>query len=513
MIHVRLKLLTIVLLCILATLQPVSAQLNLTNFSAAHPLKIMAVGDSITDDCSQNGAWRLYLQPMLETNGFPFTFVGRLQSTVAGSFTKVRHEGYCGAVIAAPGVLDYQVHGYDGTNVYLQKIVADALNANTPDLILILMGANDIGRGRNPYHVATNDIPNLLSLIFSKVPGAVVILNKALSLQDGSILGYGSYATNVPIYNAALQQVVNQLQTGGQKVFLSDMFSAVDYSTMFVGDHVHPNSLGFMAIAREWLARIQSITQRTNQVVAKVISGGAEWKYLDTGNDPGPNWAQLNYDDHLWNKGNARLGYGDLTVATILFFGSDPTNKYSASYFRRPFVIPWNLTVTNLNIRLARADGAVVWLNGQELFRTNLPAGPIGFTNLALRTMTGFTSQIFYPTNLVSPSLQTGTNLLAVEIHAASVTNNLFGFDLELIVGGTNLPFPALSFSLSGTNLMLSWPASADPGYALYSTTNPVTFASWFLVTNSVQTNAGQIQTTVAVDRSAAFFRLQRPVN
>src|SRR6266404_4387549 len=286
-------------------------QLTLTNFSAAHPLKIMAVGDSITDDCSANGAWRQYLQPLLDNNGFPFTFVGRVQSSAALSFTKVRHEGYCGAVIAAPGVLDYPVHGYDGTNVYLQKIVADALNANTPDLILILIGANDIGRGRDPYRVATNDMPNLLALIFSKVPAAVVILAKATTLQDGSILGYGAYATNVPIYNAALQKMVNQRQAAGQNVFLADMFSAVDYSTMFNGDHVHTNNSGLIAIAREWFARIQSITQRTNQVATRLIGGGSDWKYWDMGQDLGTNWSLMDYDDHNWSKGIARLGYGD----------------------------------------------------------------------------------------------------------------------------------------------------------------------------------------------------------
>ena len=511
MIFTRIRASIVAVLVVSATAPVAKGQLVLTNFGAAHPIKIMAVGDSITDDCSQNGAWRLYLQPMLETNGFPFTFVGRIQSTAASGFTKVRHEGYCGSVIAAPGVLDYAVHGYDGTNVYLQKILADALNANTPDLILILMGANDIGRGRNPYWVATNDIPNLLSMIFAKVPGAIVILNKALTLQDGSILGYGAYATNVPVYNAALQKLVNQRQAAGQKVFLADTFSAVDYSTMFVSDHVHPNSLGFVAIAREWLARIQSITQRTNQVTRKVIMGGAAWKYLDNGQEPATNWAQLDYDDSSWSKGPARLGYGDGTIATPVSFGPDPTNKYVASYFRGQFVIPWNLIVTNLNFRLARADGAAVWLNGQELFRTNLPSGPITFTNLTLRTMTGFTSQVFYPTNLAPPNLLTGTNIVGIEIHKGSVTNGLFGFDMELIVAGTNLPSPALSFALTETNLVLSWPVVNGSGYSIYSTTNLSSTSDWHPLTNSLQTNGGQILAPIAADGAAGFFRLQRP--
>ncbi len=230
------------------------ADLVLTNFTAAHPLKIMAVGDSITDDCVFNGAWRLYLQPLLETNGYPFTFVGRELSMASGSFTKIHHEGMCGAVIAPPGV--FAVHGYAATNAYLQKTVADALTNATPDLVLILIGANDIGHGRNPWLTATNDMPNLLDLIFSNAPNANVLLAKITTLQNATA-NYGNYAVNVPIYNAALQGVVNQRRAAGQNVFLADMFSVVDYATMFNGDHLHPNQLGLQAIAREWLTRIR----------------------------------------------------------------------------------------------------------------------------------------------------------------------------------------------------------------------------------------------------------------
>lgn len=187
-------------------------ELVLNHYNAANPIKVMAIGDSITDDCVANGAWRQYLQLLLESNGYPFTFVGRNQSAPVGAFTKTAHEGYCGAVVAPPGVLSYAVHGYAGTDVYLQKIVADALTNVTPDLVLVLVGANDIGRGRNPYQVATNDMPNLLDIIFSNAPNANVILAKITSLQSANVgsPNYGVYYTNVSIYNAALQAMVNQ---------------------------------------------------------------------------------------------------------------------------------------------------------------------------------------------------------------------------------------------------------------------------------------------------------------
>src|SRR5689334_21964010 len=276
---------------LLGVLPSARSELVLTNFIPPRLLKIMPIGDSITDDCSLNGAWRLYLQPMLDTNGFLFNFVGRQNSTAIGSFAKTHHEGYCGAVIAPPGV--FAVHGYSTTDAYLLKIVADALaiTNNRPDVIMLLIGANDIGRGRNPYVVATNDMSNLLNLIFSNVPNVNIIISKITSLQTAS-LNYGPYATNVVIYNAALQKLVKKRRALGQNVFLADMFSAVDYNTGFMTDHVHPNSLGLNAMAKEFLARIQAITIRTNQFTSTLIHRGDSWKYSDTGQDPGTDWPQ-----------------------------------------------------------------------------------------------------------------------------------------------------------------------------------------------------------------------------
>ena len=498
-------------LLIFGTLVSARAELILTNFTAASPIKIMAIGDSITDDCVTNGAWRLFLQPQLETNGFPFTFVGRqLSSATPATFTKRNHEGYCGAVAGAPGVMTSPVHGYTGTDVYLYLITRDALTNTFPDVVLVLIGANDIGRGRNPYYVATNSIVNLLNLIYSRATNANVILTKITTLQNAG-LGYSAYETNVPIYNAALQALVNQKRAQGKNVFLADMFSAVDYDTMFLNDHLHPNPPGLKAIANEWTARMQTITLRTNQIHSVLINGGANWKYSATGLDLGTNWSQTNFDDSSWSNGIARLGYGDLATATAVSFGPDPNNKFVTTYFRRQFVVPWNVVITNLNFRLARADGAVVRLNGQEMFRTNLPSGQVAYTNLALATMTGYTAHIFYPTNIAVTSLPTGTNLVAVEIHQSSVTNSTLGFDMELIGSGYLLPTPSLAITQSGSNVLLNWPVTNGYSFNLFSTTNLAAAGSWTMTAGPVNTNGGQIVVTQSPDTSTKFFRLQRP--
>src|ERR1700733_15102090 len=176
------------------------AELMLTNYTAAHPLKVLASGDSITDDTVTNGAWRAYLEKLLVANGYVFTNLGRWASSPATGFTQVHHEGMDGAVIAAPG-LSGPTHGYAAANNYALETLADALTNATPDLVLIDLGVNDMGRGRNPYHVATNDLSALLHLIFAKLPGPHIIVSKPTTISYSTILTppYDPYGMNMLI--------------------------------------------------------------------------------------------------------------------------------------------------------------------------------------------------------------------------------------------------------------------------------------------------------------------------
>src|ERR1017187_6734913 len=497
-------------LLLISTLTSAQAELVLTNFTSAHPLKIMAVGDSITDDCAYNGAWRQYLQPLLETNGYAFTFIGREWSSASGSFTKTNHEGMCGAVIAPPGLMTTPVHGYAGTNVYLLKTVADALTNAQPDVVLVLIGVNDVGRGRDPGLTATNDMAHLLDLIFSNAPNANVIIAKVTSTLKAVNVGglnYSTYAAKIPIYNAALQGLVNQRRSTGQNVFLADMYSVVDTATMS-SDGLHPNPSGLQVVAGEWLTRIQSITLGGNPVVSVLVKGGDDWKYSDTGQDLGTNWMRPDFDDSGWSNGPARLGYGDKETVTTVSYGPVSTNKYPTTYFRHAFVVSAKVAFTNLVLRLAQRAGSVVWLNGQELYRTNLPATAT-YPNPALPFPAPTDSAYqFYSVNVDASKLVPGTNIIAEELHLLTLTAGFAGFDMELIGTGNRIG-PALSLTKAGTNLVFAWPADTGGGFGLYSSTNLGT-TNWIPNNTPLQTNAGQLVTTQAVDVGTKFFRLQK---
>jgi hypothetical protein len=87
-----------------------------------------------------------------------------------------------------------------------------------------------------------------------------------------------------------------------------------------------------------------------------------------------------------------------------------------------------------------RDDGAVVYLNGTEIVRSNMPTGTIGYLDYAASTVDGGEESIFFE-SAISPSLLVpGTNVLAVEIHQRTGSSSDIVFDFEL----SDVPLPPL---------------------------------------------------------------------
>jgi hypothetical protein len=165
-----------------------------------------------------------------------------------------------------------------------------------------------------------------------------------------------------------------------------------------------------------------------------LVARGAAWKYLDNGSNQGAAWTAAGFDDAAWAAGNAQLGYGDGDEATVIGYGTDANNKYITTYFRKSFNVANPADYTNLNLGILRDDGAVVYLNGTEVYRTNMPTGAIGYQTLASAAVSGAEeTTTFLQTNVNPNLLVAGTNVLAVEIHQANATSTDISFDLDLI--------------------------------------------------------------------------------
>jgi hypothetical protein len=168
-----------------------------------------------------------------------------------------------------------------------------------------------------------------------------------------------------------------------------------------------------------------------------LVKSGDLWRYWDRREAPGENWTSVDYNDARWSQGSAPLGSGG-NQATTLAAGS---LRLATTYFRHTFEVDEPGFYRNLLLRIGRGDGVIVFLNGREVYRVNLPAGRLKSEALATRAGTGLEGEVFVPVKIDPAQLKSGKNVLAAEIHANSRPGHI-EFDLELLANTTGATFP-----------------------------------------------------------------------
>jgi hypothetical protein len=164
-----------------------------------------------------------------------------------------------------------------------------------------------------------------------------------------------------------------------------------------------------------------------------LITSGNQWKFFDQGNVLPSNWNALSYNDALWSSGSAELGYGDGDESTTVSFGNNPNNKYTTTYFRSTILVTNPNQFSYLDLSLIRDDGAVVYINGVEVWRSNMPNGAISFNTLANSAIAWPTEDDWQTTQISASHLVNGNNVIAVEIHQDDNASSDISFNLSLI--------------------------------------------------------------------------------
>lgn len=148
-----------------------------------------------------------------------------------------------------------------------------------------------------------------------------------------------------------------------------------------------------------------------------LVPAGTVWRYLDDGSRPGATWTDLAYDDSGWKSGPAELGYGDGDEATTVRSGPEGEVKFQTTYFRHAFQVKPPGQYPGLLLKLLRDDGAVVYLNGKEAYRANMPEGTIVPETPAADSVSSGAESYYYEAHLDPALLRAGDNVVAVEIH------------------------------------------------------------------------------------------------
>jgi len=164
------------------------------------------------------------------------------------------------------------------------------------------------------------------------------------------------------------------------------------------------------------------------------------WKYKDDGSNQGTAWQSSAFVDGAWLSGNGQFGYGEGDETTLLnacgtvVANPSCTNKYITTYFRKSFTINDINLYQSFTFNVYRDDGFVIYVNGNEIQRNNMPSGTISYTTLASaaaaddgQTITSFSL------NAASSFFTSGNNTIAVELHQSAASSSDLSFSMELI--------------------------------------------------------------------------------
>jgi lysophospholipase L1-like esterase len=200
---------------------------------AGRPVKIMALGDSIT---GSPGCWRALLWQQLPAARVDF--VGTLPAQGCGFPYDGENEGH---------------GGFLATNVADQNQLPGWLAATGPDVVLMHFGTNDVWSNRPTATILA---------AFTKLVGQMRASNPAMKILVAQIIPMNpptcpECAARVRDLNAAIPGWAAGLSTSASPVTVVDQWTGFDTATD-TGDGVHPNDAGARKIANRWLPAVQA---------------------------------------------------------------------------------------------------------------------------------------------------------------------------------------------------------------------------------------------------------------
>jgi hypothetical protein len=165
---------------------------------------------------------------------------------------------------------------------------------------------------------------------------------------------------------------------------------------------------------------------------AQLVQSGEDWKYRFSTQAPDAAWTSLAFDDSAWSTGKAPLGWGSSTIATQLVF--EGTTRPLSSHHRKSFTVEDPAKVAEVRITTRADDGLVLYLNGTEVRRVNMPTGTI--TNNSYATAaprTTFATANPVQITLPGSALAAGVNVLSAEVHSNYRSTPDHSFELSAI--------------------------------------------------------------------------------
>jgi len=257
-----------VLGAVLAAGLTLAGTLTQTAASAAESnggVRVMPLGDSITEGTQVPGGYRIGLWQRLSGAGYRVDLVGT-QFNGPAALGDHDHEGHPGWRIDQ---IDANITGW--------------LGSTTPRTVLLHIGTNDILQNYN-VSSAPSRLSTLVDHITAAAPAADVFVATIIPLASA---GQEAAART---FNAALPGIVQSKVNSGKRVHLVDMHAALTTGDLI--DGIHPTAGGYDKMAATWYAALRSVPGTIGEAgggtTNGALVGAASGRCLDV---PGGNTA------------------------------------------------------------------------------------------------------------------------------------------------------------------------------------------------------------------------------
>jgi lysophospholipase L1-like esterase len=231
----RMRRLPLLIAAVVAPLLAVTGVIGLGGPASAESnggVRVMPLGDSITEGTQVPGGYRIGLWQRLAAGGYRVDFVGS-QYNGPGNLGDHDHEGH-------PG---WRIDQIDAN-------IAGWLNQYQPHSVLLHIGTNDVLQNYN-VSGAPGRLSTLIDHITATAPTAEVFVAQITPLANSG------QENAVRTFNAAIPGIVQSKAGAGKHVHLVDMHSALTASDLT--DGIHPTAAGYDKMAAVWYSALRSV--------------------------------------------------------------------------------------------------------------------------------------------------------------------------------------------------------------------------------------------------------------
>ena len=192
-------------------------------------LRILPLGDSLTDGFTVPGGYRTALAADLDAAGVMYDFVGSLQS-------------------GPDELADQDEEGHGGWRIdQIAAIAVDAVTTYDPDVVLLMIGTNDIVQGYDLDH-PSDRLADLIDEITDANPDVILYVSTIPPLADVSD------DAEVEAYNGTIPATVAAARAADRDVRFVDAGALIDADQL--SDGVHPVADAYASIGHAWSAAL-----------------------------------------------------------------------------------------------------------------------------------------------------------------------------------------------------------------------------------------------------------------